>query len=216
VFTILLIQLGVTLGVACLFIFTDSINNYIRNGGSWVVWTSYVVAIVLLLVLVCGGNIARKYPANMVLLFLFTIAMSVFVATNTVFYDANEVAMAFGITCGAVLGLTAFALLPCVDFTMCGGAIAALSFTLLFAVLIGIFVSMACRTKDCFNIVGLVIASIAVLVFSVYIVYDIQLVMGGKRMEIGPDDYVFAALNLYVDIIMLFLYVLQIVGIANR
>jgi FtsH-binding integral membrane protein len=36
-------------------------------------------------------------------------------------------------------------------------------------------------------------------------VYDIQLVMGGKRVEISTDEYVLAALMIYMDIINLFL-----------
>merc|ERR1719235_2086474 len=107
-------------------------------------------------------------------------------------------------------------MLPCVDFTMCGGVIVGLSFTLLFATIIGFITTLFCTTASCFNITYLVIASLAVFVFSIYLLYDIQLVMGGKRVQIGPDEYVFAALNIYTDIIMIFLYILQIIGIANR
>jgi len=37
--------------------------------------------------------------------------------------------------------------------------------------------------------------------------------MGGKhKYSISPEEYVFAALNLYLDIIQIFLYILQILG----
>ncbi len=41
-----------------------------------------------------------------------------------------------------------------------------------------------------------------------------QLVVGGKhnKYRIGVDDYVFAALNIYLDIINLFLYLLQLLS----
>ena len=49
--------------------------------------------------------------------------------------------------------------------------------------------------------------------FYVLLSYDTQLMLGGKhKLAIGLDEYVFAALNLYLDIINLFLYLLQIVG----
>ena len=50
------------------------------------------------------------------------------------------------------------------------------------------------------------------LIFSLYIVYDTQKVVGGKhhKHQFGTDEYVFAALNLYLDIINLFLYLLEI------
>ena len=54
------------------------------------------------------------------------------------------------------------------------------------------------------------------LVFSLYIVYDTQLMMGGKhKYALSPEEYVFASLNLYLDIINLFLYILMIVGAAR-
>ena len=58
--------------------------------------------------------------------------------------------------------------------------------------------------------------SLGALVFSLYIVYDTQLMMGGKhKYALSPEEYIFAALNLYLDIINLFLYILTLVGAAK-
>ena len=47
-------------------------------------------------------------------------------------------------------------------------------------------------------------------------VFDTQIMMGGgKKYSLSPEDYVFAALNLYIDIVMLFMYILQIIGIVG-
>jgi len=35
------------------------------------------------------------------------------------------------------------------------------------------------------------------------------MLMGGRQVEISPEEYVFAAVQLYVDIIDLFLIILQ-------
>ena len=51
------------------------------------------------------------------------------------------------------------------------------------------------------------------LIFSLYIIYDTQLMMGGKhKYALDPEEYVFASLNIYLDVINLFLYILMIVG----
>ena len=52
------------------------------------------------------------------------------------------------------------------------------------------------------------------LLFSCYIVYDTQLIVGGqhKKHQFGVDDYVFAALNIYLDIINLFVYLLRLLN----
>lgn len=58
----------------------------------------------------------------------------------------------------------------------------------------------------------LVYSSIGALLFSFYIIYDTQLMMGGKhKYSIHPDEYIFAALSLYIDIINLFLFILSII-----
>jgi len=49
------------------------------------------------------------------------------------------------------------------------------------------------------------------LIFSCYLVYDIQLMMGGNHSySLSPEEYIFAALNIYLDIVNLFLYILLI------
>ena len=58
-------------------------------------------------------------------------------------------------------------------------------------------------------------ASISAMIFSVYIVFDTQLIIGGKHYAIDPEEYIFAALNLYLDIVILFRYLLIIVGLLE-
>jgi len=49
-----------------------------------------------------------------------------------------------------------------------------------------------------------------------YLVFDTQLMLGGKhKYALSPEEYIFAALNLYLDIINMFLYILSIVGRAR-
>ena len=43
-----------------------------------------------------------------------------------------------------------------------------------------------------------------------YLIYDTQKIMGGKRVEIGIDDYILASYILYQDIIILFIKLLKI------
>lgn len=43
-------------------------------------------------------------------------------------------------------------------------------------------------------------------------VYDVQLIMGGRKYELSEEEYVFGALILYVDIINILLILLYIFG----
>ena len=50
-------------------------------------------------------------------------------------------------------------------------------------------------------------------VFSLYLIYETQMMMGGKhKYALDPEEYIFAALNIYLDVINLFMYILMIVG----
>merc|ERR1712048_107981 len=66
------------------------------------------------------------------------------------------------------------------------------------------------------HVMEIMYSSIGALIFSCYLVFDIQLLMHGKRVQLSPDDYVFAALNLYLDIVQLFLHILRLYGEMSR
>jgi FtsH-binding integral membrane protein len=42
------------------------------------------------------------------------------------------------------------------------------------------------------------------------------MIMGGKTIELGVDEYALAALLLYIDIIQIFLYILQLLSNNNN
>ena len=54
------------------------------------------------------------------------------------------------------------------------------------------------------------------VIFSLYIVYDTQLMLGGKHKHaLSPEEYIFAALNLYIDFMQLFRFILILVGVSG-
>ena len=56
-------------------------------------------------------------------------------------------------------------------------------------------------------------SAVGAVIFSLYIIYDTQIMLGGNhKYSLSPEEYIFAALNLYLDIINLFLYLLSIFG----
>lgn len=48
-----------------------------------------------------------------------------------------------------------------------------------------------------------------------FLAVDTQLLLGNKELALSPEEYIFAALNLYTDTINIFLYILAIVGKAR-
>ncbi len=112
--------------------------------------------------------------------------------------------MAAAMTLAVTLSLTIYALTTKTDFTMCGGFLffAAMLF-LMFGLFYFIYPGRVMSNLYC---VG------GVLLYGFYLVYDTQLIAGGKRYELSLDDYVIGALMLYIDIIQMFLYILQLLS----
>lgn len=55
------------------------------------------------------------------------------------------------------------------------------------------------------------------VLFGIYLVFDTQMMLGGKhKYAISPEEYIFAALNLYLDVVNLFLYILAILNDGKR
>lgn len=45
-----------------------------------------------------------------------------------------------------------------------------------------------------------------------FLAFDTQMLLGNKRYAISPEEYIFATLSLYLDIIYLFSFLLQLTG----
>lgn len=207
VYSILMVQLSITLAFIATFLYHEPTKRFVHaHQEIW--WLAFVLMLVCLIAMACCGEVRRKAPQNFIFLGLFTVAESFMLAAAASNFDSEAVLMAVGITAAVCLGLTLFAFQTKWDFTMMGGIL----FVAVIILLVFGIVAMFVKGK----IITLVYASLGALIFSVYLIYDTQLMMGGKhKYSISPEEYIFAALNLYLDIINIFLYILTIIG-ASR
>jgi protein lifeguard len=53
---------------------------------------------------------------------------------------------------------------------------------------------------------------VGALVLAIYIVYDTQMIIGNNDDKFEVDDYIFAAMVLYVDIVRIFIHILKNMG----
>ncbi|XP_036448442.1 protein lifeguard 1 [Colossoma macropomum] len=207
VYLTLVVQLLITVGIICAFLYWETLRTWTRRT-SWFTYTMMAVTIVLIIVLSCCGDIRRKVPLNFIFLVLFTITEGLLLGSVTVFYNAEAVLWAVGATALVSLALSVFAMQSKWDFTTASGSIWVICWTLVsFGLLCAIMRS---------QYLYIVYASLATLVFSVYLVIDTQLMLGGKhKYSLDPEEYIFAALNLYLDIITIFLLILQLIGLSR-
>lgn len=194
-----------TLGVIAWFIFHEPTKKFVSVHVE-IFYSALIMYIVLLIALMCCEGLRRKYPRNIIILALFTISLSYLLAVmSAIMYTKEQIFLAVGITGVVCLTLTLFAFQTKYDFTMCSGFLCCL-FVILF--LFGI-ASIWMHS----NIMILVYAALGALIYSFKLVYDTQLIIDGShRYKMSPEEYVFAALTLYIDIVYFFLHVLRIMG----
>lgn len=208
VYLTLMIQLLVTVGIICAFLYWDVLRQMTLNN-SWISYAAMATVIVLIVALSCCGNIRRRVPINFIALGLFTIAEGVMLGTIAVYFAAEAVLWAVGATALVSLALTVFAMQSKWDFTGLNGSLWVFAWTLFsFALLCGILRS---------QYLYILYACLGTLLFSFYLVFDTQLILGGKhrKFAVSPEEYVFAALNLYLDIVSMFLLLLQLIGLCR-
>ncbi|XP_055347483.1 protein lifeguard 1-like [Paramacrobiotus metropolitanus] len=208
VFGILVVQLIVTMLIIAMFIYVDEVRLY-ASTHIWMVWTALLLTLMMLIVLACADDIRRRTPWNFILLGLFTLFEGWMLGCFASVFSSNEVLLAVGIVTIVVIALTIFALQTKWDFTTLGGMLVVFVMVLLLFGIIAIFVQS--------NILNIVYASLAALIFGFYLVFDIQLMLGGKhKYSISPEEYIFAALSLYIDIVLLFMEILFLIGSVGR
>jgi FtsH-binding integral membrane protein len=50
------------------------------------------------------------------------------------------------------------------------------------------------------------------IAYTIYLLIDTQLVLGGKNASLSLDNYVLGAIIIYIDIVQMFLQILKILG----
>ena len=115
---LLFLQLLVTGAITCLFIFNDTVKNYIQGNNS-MFWSAWGISLGALIGLACCPGLRRKTPHNYIFLGIFTLAEAYLVGVISSFYSIDEVLIAIGVVAVLVLGLTLFAFQVCLSLYLC-------------------------------------------------------------------------------------------------
>ena len=143
------------------------------------------------------------FPANVGLVLLFTFAEGVFISPILYVYGQQQpglITQAAMLTIGAFGTLTAYAFISRRDFSAWGSFFMVGLWVLIGTSLLNLFF----RNPG----MDLWLAGITVLVFSGLLVFDTWRI----RNVYGPDEYVGAAVKIYLDLLNLFLGILRVLG----
>ncbi|NXS93902.1 LFG3 protein, partial [Jacana jacana] len=216
VYAIISLQLLVTVGIIAVFTFVSPVRSFVQRNVA-VYYASYAVFLVSYLVLACCQGPRRRFPWNIILLSIFTLAMGFMTGTIASMYQTSAVLIAMLITAIVAIIVTIFCFqtkarrgmgpeLPCPGGTA-GRTCPALP--------------TACKHPAhpaCVPFpaqvpwLHMLYAAIGAIAFTLFLAYDTQLVLGNRKNALSPEEYVYGALTIYTDIIYIFTFLLQIVG----
>lgn len=207
VYGIITTQLLATIGLACLAMITsESGFGKFASTNTPAFWIAASTNLITMILVFCCRKLATAVPTNYFLLSLFTFSEAYMVASVCAAYQeagmANLVLMAAIMTAAMTFALTLYACTTKTDFTMSG--------SVLFILATGIFLFGIFQFFTRNPTLHILVSVMAVIVYGFYLIYDTQIIIGGGAYELSLDDYVIAAIIIYIDIVVLFLRILQI------
>jgi FtsH-binding integral membrane protein len=151
----------------------------------------------------------RSFPRNIILTLIFTFIEGIFIAPFLAYAESRTpgvIGQAGILTLSTFGVLTLYALVSKRDFSAWGSFF-----------IVGLWVLIAGSVLNFFfqsALASLWIAGATVLVFSGLLVFDTWRIV--RSGQYGPDDYVPAAVNIYLDLLNLFLAIVRLLGGGRR
>lgn len=203
VYGILIFQLLITV-ILCVFaMYNKSYYLFmVSNAGIALMICAAVLTIVIIIMLFCCIQNARKVPINYILLSIFTICEGYMVSYCCASTSPQIVLMAAIMTLSIVVALTIYAMITKEDFTYFWGILFIFGMIMLVSGIFLIFTSNP--------ILHIIYSAVGVCFYGIYLIYDTQLIMGNKKHSLSVDDYILGAILIYLDIIMIFLYLIKL------
>ncbi|NXG27886.1 LFG3 protein, partial [Dromaius novaehollandiae] len=202
VYAIISLQLLVTVGIIAVFTFVSPVRSFVQRNVA-VYYASYAVFLVTYLVLACCQGPRRRFPWNIILLAVFVTWGDSGVPSVRSMYRTNAVLIAMLITAIVAVIVTVFCFQTKVRW---GHALLAEAG----------YGAPPVQESPCprpqVPWLHMLYAAIGAIVFTLFLAYDTQLVLGNRKNTLSPEEYVYGALTIYTDIMYIFTSILQIVG----
>ncbi|XP_036939257.1 protein lifeguard 1 [Acanthopagrus latus] len=199
VFSILTVQLLFTFSVVCVFTFSDVVKEAVQTNLPAYL-SSFIIFIVVAIALSCCQSFSRRHPWNIMGLVVVTLSLSYMVGAIASFHNTTAVVITMGATLAITVAIIAFSAQTRYDFTVWYGVLLILVVDFL---MFGFFCTFyySYITEVAYGCLG-------ALLYSLFLMIDCQLLMGSMSYRLDPEEYVNAALTLYLDVVLIFLYLL--------
>ncbi|EGT31738.1 hypothetical protein CAEBREN_16020 [Caenorhabditis brenneri] len=207
VFTLVTIMFAITGGFCVIPMVSEPFRNWVYDN-MWLYLVAIVVFLVVSIALTCCGNLRRTFPTNIILLVIFTLSAAVMTMFITAYYNVQSVLICLCITTVCSASVIVYSIKTKSDLTSKMGIVFMLSMVLFSFGMFSLIFSLIFKWYFLYS----VYSGLAALLMMFYLALDVQLLMGGRKYELSPEDYIFAAMEIFLDILNIFLMLLNIFG----
>ncbi|CAI5756057.1 unnamed protein product [Candida verbasci] len=197
VYTLLTIQLMLTTIVGFIIHSSEPIKLWVLDH-TWTLILGFIGSIGFM---IAAFFKSRNYPINLILLGGFTLFESFTLGFACAFIENGILLKAILLTLIIFIGLTIFAFQTKYDFVSWQGGVGCVLWGLIGFGFINIFLPFNSMVENVYSFLG-------AIVFAIYILIDTQNIMKNCHL----DDEVIACIQLYLDIINLFLFILRLLS----
>ncbi|KAM9719846.1 protein lifeguard 1 [Menidia menidia] len=199
VFGLLTLQLLFTFSVVCVFTFSSVVKQAVQTS-LWAYLSSFIVFAVVAFSLSCCPSFSRRHPWNLLGLAVVTLSLSYMVGAVASFHDTTAVVITMAVTLVISVAIIAFSAQTRYDFTIFYGVLLILAVDF---VMFGFFCTFYYS-----HVSAIAYGCLGALLYSLFLMVDCQLMMGLMSHRLDPEEYISAALRIYLDIVLIFLYLL--------
>lgn len=200
VYGLLSIQLLMTVMIATIFMAFQPLKIFVQEN-SWTLILSFIMTMGTLVALFIKR---REHPLNLMLLTFFTLAEAYTVGILVSMFDVITVVQALFLTLTVMVGLTVYTFQSKQELSLLLSGLFVGLWILLLGGLMQIFIQSTA--------LGLLLCIAGAILMCMFIIYDTHMIM----YILSPEEYVLATINIYLDIINLFIYILRILAISKE
>lgn len=166
-----------------------------------------IVELILIIIVVFARK-SKKFGYSIMYLFMFISGITLYVSISHYVSElgADVVLKAFIVTVFAFIAIAIFGYVTKFNFGFLGNFLFFALLILLIAMIVGIFIPFG-------NTLNLIISIVGIAIFAGFTLYDFNKI---AREGIHEEDIPITVINIYLDFINLFLYVLRFLQFSSK
>lgn len=212
VYLILSTQMITTIFITYLIMANSNLAYFLYKNYQTLSISSGLLSLGIIFTLVSNANLRYKMPYNFILLGIHTILQSIMVGTFSSLMNPKTVCIGAMYTLTTFLSITLYSFQPNpkYDLTLTGNTLLTILTSLVFGSIFNIFFKL--------SLLDNIISGALAVLFAVYLFYDTQKIIGGThhKHSYSQKEYILAALNLYQDILNLYIQIVKILNSNNK